>query len=530
MSCDQDVDNFNDQNVLLFEATKRGDITHIQRLLMAGASLRTRDEKGNTPLYLAVRDNNAAVVRVLAEAIGANNPGIIYAKNDDGDSPLHSAAARGNIELASLLIKYGAKDDDVLNDGADEDTPLMQAARNRHVDMVQFLLENGAKRDIDGALDSAVAGGCFKVVEVLLACGARISDCKDYGRSLLVDATRSGNIDMMNWLLRTNGVHAQDVGSAAARSGNIDSMAYLLRRGVQVNALDTFFGITLCHAAAKVCDADMLSFLHANGADINARRDPYFPSTPFELALTAHWIDREFICPPVLTHPCVFKDVSNDGGDESRVAISLQNCSCLDAVERLADLGADMHCFDNVDVLCRVFEVGNCNMIELLFRLGVNLQGSGGDVVASLLNHYWANTNHEAIDDVRRSRFMRRFKNAIELYVAYFAPLSAEAMPAALNAASGDEEFIAMLHDSQCKSHYSAAIRAGIERAEQRLLQLRIAMFRDRATDICIGLQNLRLPALVTMMIVQAALRVAATRASVNAVYRIAMAVKHKKK
>jgi ankyrin repeat protein len=59
-----------------------------------------------------------------------------------GITPLHRAAAEGNIELAALCLEYGANIDAVDADYAS--TPLGWAARNGHRSMVAYLLQEGA--------------------------------------------------------------------------------------------------------------------------------------------------------------------------------------------------------------------------------------------------------------------------------------------------------------------------------------------------------------------------------------------------
>lgn len=59
-----------------------------------------------------------------------------------GVTPLHRAAAEGNIELAALCLEYGAIIDAI--DADYSSTPLGWAARNGHRSMVAFLLQEGA--------------------------------------------------------------------------------------------------------------------------------------------------------------------------------------------------------------------------------------------------------------------------------------------------------------------------------------------------------------------------------------------------
>jgi ankyrin repeat protein len=62
-------------------------------------------------------------------------------KDEDGRTPLHWAAMKGFIQIARLLLEYGAELESQAND---ESTPLLDAVACGKVEMVQFLLEKGA--------------------------------------------------------------------------------------------------------------------------------------------------------------------------------------------------------------------------------------------------------------------------------------------------------------------------------------------------------------------------------------------------
>jgi ankyrin repeat protein len=91
---------------------------------------------GNTALMMAAFKRN----RAAAEALIARGAAV----NRAGWTPLHYAAASGDEDIATLLIKRGARLDAASPVKSGSFTPLMMAAREGQPDMAQFLLGQGA--------------------------------------------------------------------------------------------------------------------------------------------------------------------------------------------------------------------------------------------------------------------------------------------------------------------------------------------------------------------------------------------------
>jgi ankyrin repeat protein len=109
----------------------------IQVLLGHNANINLQMDDGKTPLFLvAERKGERALdlVRRLLER-GADPNIYIYS------TPLHEASSRGLLEVARLLLSYGAKVD--AKDWKDK-TPFQVAASNGHHEITKLLLEHGA--------------------------------------------------------------------------------------------------------------------------------------------------------------------------------------------------------------------------------------------------------------------------------------------------------------------------------------------------------------------------------------------------
>jgi ankyrin repeat protein len=118
----------------------------VRRLVEAGARHMTVNSGGDSPLSLAVSDSNVAMAEILLAQPGGAI--LIKRKNNKGVHPMASAAAGGNAELVSLLLKAGGSVADTDSNGA---TPLALAAFCGATEVVQLLLATAG-----AALESVV--------------------------------------------------------------------------------------------------------------------------------------------------------------------------------------------------------------------------------------------------------------------------------------------------------------------------------------------------------------------------------------
>lgn len=162
----------------------------IQKMLQAGFDANTVDPRGQSGLYVALREGSATVVPVLLSW-----PGIaLDAENAMGETPLMMAALKGRVDVINTLIARGAR---ITKPGW---TPLHYAA----------------------------AGPSLEAVELLLAHGAALESVAPNGNTPLMMASGYGAIDSARLLLRRGadasprnqgGRQAADFATAADRAG-----------------------------------------------------------------------------------------------------------------------------------------------------------------------------------------------------------------------------------------------------------------------------------------------------------------------
>ena len=161
----------------IFSAIKGSDAEVVKEFLDNGVDVNVKDGSGSTPLHCAATESYNEIVELLI-ANGAD----VNAKDNESRTPLDEAY---NIEIATLLRKHGAKtaESDYLkalkqsiNDGVnidaakgrDGETALHRAATRGELEAAKLLIEKGADpnigraKDGDTALDLASQGGIQK--------------------------------------------------------------------------------------------------------------------------------------------------------------------------------------------------------------------------------------------------------------------------------------------------------------------------------------------------------------------------------
>jgi ankyrin repeat protein len=156
-------------------------------------------------------------------------------------TPLHDAAARGNVELIQELIAAGV-------DCNEEDwtgrPPLPWAVDSGSIDAVRLLLKAGADPNGSGTSSRPFIEAAYKnrldMMQLLLAFGATPGEAwPENSETALVPAAYHGNLEMVEWLLGL-GVSPHVVArkgvtalAAAIESGHAAVAAQLRAAGAQ---------------------------------------------------------------------------------------------------------------------------------------------------------------------------------------------------------------------------------------------------------------------------------------------------------
>jgi ankyrin repeat protein len=190
------------------------------------------------PCYLIARKTAPAdleIVRLLIKAGAA-----VQARDVDGETALHKAAAASNVDIAKILIHQGAE---VNATSTRRATPLTLAAlTNDDTIMVELLFANGAAvNDLEThsspALLNAAAAGHLGSLRFLISKGADASSTNRAGTTALMEAATHGHAETVEFLLDGGAkIDVQDTGGYsalmyAAFNGQTDIVKLLLKRG-----------------------------------------------------------------------------------------------------------------------------------------------------------------------------------------------------------------------------------------------------------------------------------------------------------
>ncbi|XP_076045342.1 uncharacterized protein LOC143027732 isoform X6 [Oratosquilla oratoria] len=272
-----------------------------QYLLEKGAYINAQDKAGNTPLHEAAKGLHTSIIKLLIDhkadvtRVNKKNQTFtdmvgqqIMSTVESGDteilaqwldwnlnpntvgtlhwSLLHHACARGQFEVANLLLERGANVNCV---DSNRNTPLHITSQHGHVQIAKLLIDKGANLNAqeqmgNTPLYSAVLGGHPDMICLLLERGIDHTIINKEGvlfthlvNEFLVNAVMAGDAKTVQGLLKgmadpnSRDPYGMPVLCYAAFKGYLEVTEALLDYGADPNVSDTYLEKTPLHQAAS---------------------------------------------------------------------------------------------------------------------------------------------------------------------------------------------------------------------------------------------------------------------------------------
>lgn len=242
---------------LLQEAIKEGEIDVVANVLAQGVSVNTLIA-GLSPLYTACENGKFGIAQLLLEN-GADptqkNDLSYHAKYDKywhindheghhGATPMKAAVAKGDKNLAQLLVRHGAPFDEPDSNGR---SPVFIAVHSQQEELALFFIESGANvkaKDHHGISLACMAVRCglLRVVEELIRRGIDVREQDEDGSTLLYGAAGRDHPQLLECLLKSGAGVVKDVLwlgkwtalSSAVEAGHLANVKLLVEAGADL--------------------------------------------------------------------------------------------------------------------------------------------------------------------------------------------------------------------------------------------------------------------------------------------------------
>jgi len=265
------------------------DVAVIKLLIAMGSNPDVTDERGRSPLHIAVEHESPEIVALLAEHGADPN-----ARDNEGWTPVHAMALSRRPGTLAALAAAGADLNALDNNGA---SPVDAAYREELVHIAQLLIERGGRpqKTQVGNIAQAALFGDIAAVNRFLESGQDVNTRDECCRTALLYAAEAGKNEIVNLLLSRGARLTLAYGRetplhVAARRGRVAVVQALLKAGsdpdyyssISTGRRDKVFGRTALHAAAEQGHLEVVNALIAAGAEVNPLQGHIY--TPLDMA------------------------------------------------------------------------------------------------------------------------------------------------------------------------------------------------------------------------------------------------------
>ncbi|XP_067125162.1 serine/threonine-protein phosphatase 6 regulatory ankyrin repeat subunit B-like [Centruroides vittatus] len=236
-----------------------------------------KDKEGDNPLLLAVECGNHGVCRELL--LDKTKEQLEYVRPTTGDSVIHLATLRKDLEMLKFLVEAGATINAQNHKG---ETPLHYVARDGDMQMIKYFYQHGADPNLCDINDRvplhlAAENGHNSIIELLIEkFKASIFLRTKDGDTLMHIASKAGYPNTaMIFMKKGVPLHMPNKAGAkclhtAALGGHVDVVRTLLQKGEQVDA-KTNDNFTALHIAVQANQPQVVEILLGYGAQVQIK-------------------------------------------------------------------------------------------------------------------------------------------------------------------------------------------------------------------------------------------------------------------
>ena len=187
---------FNEKGLTpLWVAVFRNDTTSVNLLLDNGADINFLEKKGMHPIMIGCLANSFESVKILLE----NGVDVNWrSKASRNQQPIRFASQGGSLKLVKLLLSYGA---DMESTPDDKGTPLLASLHAKKFEIAEFYFQNDANVNIVGRDGECVIHEAIKtknpyMVKLALEHNAPLDLIDPNGKTTWQLAKKSGNSEI----------------------------------------------------------------------------------------------------------------------------------------------------------------------------------------------------------------------------------------------------------------------------------------------------------------------------------------------
>lgn len=225
-----------------------------------------------TPLHYLVWNSQ---YQLIPQVVKKNN---LNAKTADGNTPLHFAVRRNNIQALKLLIRAGANRFEQNNEGL---TPIDLSARSGNNVLFEVIIDGLSREALQNQevlFLNSFAGNNLKIVQKLEKLRANSVTQDAQGNNLYHYAAEKGDVGLIQYIaskyLDLSVLSLNDKGESplqvAVKNGNLVLIKYFISQGLDLRDVDSE-GNTLLHTAAASGHNQVFQYLLEELPDVVLR-------------------------------------------------------------------------------------------------------------------------------------------------------------------------------------------------------------------------------------------------------------------